>query len=80
MFHDLESRICTYLHGWRLEELGLRLRFPVVLRIPRLSDGYPISRGLALSRLSYTYKAYNACRLHFIEGGDLQWPSLELEF
>ena len=63
MFRYLVSRICTYLDDWRLQELGLRRRFPVVLSISRLSDEYTISRGLKLSMLSYTYKAYDACRL-----------------
>ena len=79
MFRYLVSRICTYLDGWRLQEFGLRRRFPVVLNISRLSDEYTISRGLNLSIFTYTYKAYDACRLQFVEGGNLQWPSLKLE-
>ena len=63
MFRYLVSRICTYLDGWRLQELDLRRRFPVVLSISPLSDEYTISRGLNLLILSYTYKSYDACRL-----------------
>ena len=79
MSRYLESRICTYLDGWRSQEFGLRLRFQLALSISRLSDEYIISRGLNLAILSYTYEAYNAGRLQFIEGGDLQRPSLKFE-
>ena len=79
MFRYIVSRICTYLDGWRLQELGLRRRFPVVPNISRLSDDYTISRGLNLSIFSYTYKTHDTCRLQFVEGGDVQGPSLKLE-
>ena len=63
MFHYLASQIYIYLDGWRLQVLGLRLRFPVMLSISRLSDEYIISCGLKLLMLSYTYKSYDACWL-----------------
>ena len=55
MFYCLGSRIYTYLGGWRLQVLGLRLRFPVVLSISQLPNKYEISGGVKIFMLSYTY-------------------------